>query len=180
MLPALRAAAFGMGVGANILSAWISFNEAEKLREKGYGELEWPMFRSGITFMLGAVPLALVAIDFALQASIRAGFISSSNMIARSVAKATAARLGAAVVGLSVPGIGWLLTIVAVGDTVYVVMNISGPMQHWLSGCYFGTTKWWKINVPKRTSWEEEEKAFKQVVSDTDKTPGASPGAEHA
>ena len=78
------------------------------------------------------------------------------------------------------PGVGWALTILAVGQTVYVVMNISGPMQHWLSGCYFGTNKWWKVKVPKRDSWEEEEAAFEQAMNEMNQLVSDSNGGEHA
>ncbi len=176
----MRAGVFAMGVVANVLSAWISFNEAEKLREKGYGELSGAMYKSGYVFMAGSIPLLLVTADFALKALIKAGLVAASNKVAQQVAKAAAARLGAAAIGLSMPGIGWALTILAVGQTVYVLMNISGPMQHWLSGCYFGTSKWWKIDVPRRLSWEEEESAFKQAMNEIGEANGASAGGDHA
>jgi hypothetical protein len=180
VVPALRAAAFGMGVAANILSAWISFNEAEKLREKGYGELAGPMIRSGVIFGIGSIPLFLVAVDFGAKALVKAGVISGTNKIVQQLAKAAAARLGTAAIGLSVPGVGWALTMLAVGETVYVVMNISGPMQHWLSGCYFGTTKWWKIDVPKRDSLEEEQAAFEQAVKEMNESADSPAGGDHA
>jgi hypothetical protein len=180
LLPALRSAAFGMGVAANILSAWISFNEAQKLREKGYGELAHSMRRSGFIFILGALPLMLVTADLAAKSFVKAGVVAAGNKVVQQLAKAAAARLGTAAIGLTVPGVGWALTLVAVGQTVYVVMNISGPMQHWLSGCYFGTNKWWKIDVPKRDSWEDEEAAFEQAMKEMNESMGDASGGEHA
>jgi hypothetical protein len=164
---AMRGAAFGMAFAANILSAWISFRDAEKLKEKGHSKsLVNLMKLSGITFFAGGLPLGLVAADYAIKAAIKAGVISSGNLIAQHLGKVAAARLGTAMIGLTVPGIGWALTIIAVGQTIYVVMNMSGPAQHWLSGCYFGTSKWWKTTIPKRLNWEEELEAFNKVTSE--------------
>jgi len=59
-------------------------------------------------------------------------------------------------------------------------MNISGPMQHWLSGCYFGTNKWWKIDVPKRRSWDEEMTAFEEAMNEMNAPIGDLAGGGHA
>lgn len=160
LLPALRGAAYGMGVASNVVCAWISFRTAAKLEARGMQDLAIVMRFSGATFMLGGVPLLVASADFFMQAAIRRGLMSAGNMAARQVGRVVAARLGTAAVGLSFPGVGWALTIVAVGQTVYVVMNIVSPLQHWLAGCYFGKSVWYRRTVAKRSSWPQEERAF--------------------
>ena len=62
--------------------------------------------------------------------------------------------------GLTVPGLGWALTVVAVGQMIYVVVNTPTPFQNWLKGCYFGKPD---SDAPTRKSWEEEEAALKKL-----------------
>lgn len=160
LLPALRGAAYGMGVASNVVCAWVSFRAAAKLEAKGMPELATVMRFSGYFFVAGGVPLAVASAHFFMQVAIRRGLMSAGNMAARQVGRIVAARLGTAAVGLSFPGVGWALTIVAVGQTVYVAMNTLGPLQHWLAGCYFGKNVWYRKSVPKRVSWAQEERAF--------------------
>lgn len=65
--------------------------------------------------------------------------------------------------GLSVPGVGWVLTAVAVGELVYVLVNTHDPLQTWLASSYFGKTGWYQRSLQKRKSWEEELKAFNSI-----------------
>ena len=109
------------------------------------------------------IPLAVASANFFMQEAIRRGLMSAGNMAAGQVGRIVAARLGTAAVGLSFPGVGWALTVVAVGQTVYVVVS---PLQHWLAGCYFGKSAWYRRTVAKRSSWPQEERAFNAMQDD--------------
>ncbi|WP_339584974.1 hypothetical protein [Aquabacterium sp. G14] len=72
-----------------------------------------------------------------------------------------ARRIGTAAVSLTVPGLGWALTVVAVGQTIYVVIKTPTPMQTWLKYSYFGKPE---HGEQRRASWAEEDKAWKELV----------------
>lgn len=169
-LAGLRGAAYGMGFAGNIVNAWVAFRMAEKLEKEGNVELSRVMRTSGVLFGLGAAPLLLAAANQFAQAAIKRGLIAGGGLVTRQLAKIVAIRLGTAALGLTFPGVGWALTAVAVGQTIYVVINTPTPFQTWLKSSYFGKPD---RGESKRKSWEEEEAALKKVQSDT-------PAAEEA
>ncbi len=170
-LPFLRGAGNVLGVAGNVVNAWMSFRDAARLEKQGNTDLAWVMRTSGILFFAGGLPLLLVAADFFLQAAIRRGLIAAGNVAARQVAKIVAMRLGTAAIGLSFPGAGWVLTVVAVGETVYVVMNTPTPFQTWLKGCYFGKSD---SKTHTRASWPQEEAALKAMQDEVTPQPKAA------
>lgn len=166
-LAGLRGAAYGMGFAGNVVNAWIAFRAAKKLEKEGNLELSQIMVSSGVMFTFGAIPLFLAFANQAAQMAVRAGLIAGGGLVTRQLAKIVAIRLGTAALGLTFPGVGWALTIVAVGETIYVVVNTPTPFQTWLKSCYFGKPD---SGENKRSSWQEEEAALKQLQRDTSAT----------
>lgn len=150
-----------MGIAGNSLNAWMCMREADRLRAQGQVALSNTMKSAGMVFGMGAVPLAIQA---AHQLQIL--FVGVERAAGGVLARAVAARIPTAVVGLTVPGLGWALTVVAVGQTIYVVMNTPTPMQTWLKYSYFGKLG---DGEQKRASWAEEDKAWKELVVGDDK-----------
>jgi hypothetical protein len=145
-----------MGIAGNLLNAWMCMREADRLRAQGQERLARGMETAVWLFGLGAVPLLL---QMAYQAQIL--WVGVERAAAGWMARAVAARIGTAAVGLTVPGLGWALTVVAVGQTIYVVVNTPTPMQTWLKYSYFGKPESGEQN---RQSWAEEDKAWKELV----------------
>lgn len=164
MLAGLRGLAYGMGLAGNVVNAWIAYRLSEKLEKDGNVELSKIMQMSGALFGLGAAPLLLAAADQFAKAAIRRGLIAGGGLVTRQLAKIVAIRLGTAAVGLTFPGVGWALTVVAVGQTIYVVVNTPTPFQTWLKSSYFGKPD---SGVRKRGSWSEEEADLKKMQADT-------------
>lgn len=150
-----------MGVAGNTLNAWMCMREADRLRAQGQEQLASRMVGAARLFGFGAAPLALQA-AYQLQILFAGAERAAGGILARAVA----ARIGTAAVGLTVPGLGWALTVVAVGQTIYVVMNTPTPMQTWLKYSYFGKPD---RGEQKRASWAEEDKAWKELVVGDDK-----------
>ncbi|MDX9844164.1 MAG: T6SS effector BTH_I2691 family protein [Aquabacterium sp.] len=145
-----------MGLAGNTLSAWMCLREADRFRAQGHERLARGMTNATLLFAAGGVPL-LVQMAYQTQILIRGVERAAGGILARAVA----ARIGTAAVGLTVPGLGWALTLVAVGQTVYIVMETPTPMQTWLKYSYFGKPD---RDEKKRASWAEEDKAWKQLV----------------
>ncbi|WP_341887457.1 T6SS effector BTH_I2691 family protein [Variovorax sp. YR752] len=168
LLSFVRGLAFGAGAAGNAVNAVMAFRAAAVQEEKGNVELGRWMYRAGILFGGGGVPLSILALHSAAEAAVKRGLIwgAGEAMVSRvGTALATRALL------LSVPGWGWLLTGIAVGHTVYVAMVTPTPFQQWLKGCYFGKPD--GGGVAKRDSWTAEEDALKkmqeEVMSDAEK-----------
>ncbi len=130
--------------------------EADRLRAQGQTALADVMKTAAGVFVFGAVPLLL---QMAYQAQIL--WVGVERAAAGWLARASASRIGTAAVGLTIPGLGWALTVVAVGQTIYVVMNTPTPMQTWLKYSYFGKPG---SGEKIRQSWAEEDKAWKELV----------------
>ena len=159
-IPFLRGAAYGMGFAGNVVNAWIAFRVAAKLEKEENVKLSRIMLASMVFFSIGAAPFLLIAANWLAQAAIKRGLIAAGGRVTGMLARVVAARLGTAAVGLSIPGIGWLFTAVAVGHFIYVVINMPTPLQTWLKGCYFGKPD---SDTLTRKSWAEEEAALKKL-----------------
>lgn len=130
--------------------------EADRLRTQGHERLARGMTNATLLFAAGAVPL-LVQMAYQTQILVRGVERAAGGILARAVAR----RIGMAAVTLTVPGLGWALTAVAVGQTIYVVVKTPTPLQTWLKYSYFGKPDG---DGSKRASWAEEDKAWKQLV----------------
>ncbi|WP_284337751.1 T6SS effector BTH_I2691 family protein [Comamonas sp. NoAH] len=167
----LRGTGALLGTVGSFMTAWSTLRAADDLGRSGRMDLVWPMRISAFLFGISGVPLAIVSVDYFLQAAIRAGLIRSGNVAARQASRVAgarvgagiAARLGVAAAGLSVPGVGWALTAVALGELVYVLINTHDPLQTWFASSYFGKTSWYQSSLAKRGSWEEELNAFNRI-----------------
>lgn len=157
----LKAAGFGAGFAGNVINAWMSFRAADKLKAQGNEELAKYMRHSGYLFTVGGIPLAILSLHSLAEAAVRRGWIVAGAATVDAIGVALGRQIGWRAVTLSVPGVGWLITAVSVGYTVYVVQKTPTPLQQWLKGCYFGKHD---KGVAVRKSWAEEEKAFKEML----------------
>jgi hypothetical protein len=159
-----RAVAAGMGVAGNIVNAWMCVRAAGRLSEDGHQDLARGMNRGAFLFVLGSVPLTLQFAHALTLFAIRRGIVAGGMVLAeQQLGKIVAARIGTAALGLTVPGVGWALTAVAVGQTIYIVVNTPTPIETWLKSCYFGKPE---SGGTKRKSWQEEDKAWKALQND--------------
>jgi hypothetical protein len=155
----LRGMGYGLGFAGNVVNAWMSFRAADKLEQQGNRELARLMFRSGMLFSWGGVPLALLALHSLAEAAAKRGMGSLGT---RAIITKVGETLGKRWF-LSVPGWGWALTVVAVGHTVYVIQHTPTAMQNWLKLSRFGKPE---KESDRRKSWAEEEAALKQIQND--------------
>lgn len=160
-VPFLRGAGFGAGFAGNVINAWMSFRAADKLRAQGNVELAEYMVHSGRLFIVGSFPLAILALHSLAEAAVKRGWILAGATTVDAIGVALGRQIGWHSIKLSVPGVGWLLTAVGVGYTIYVVQKTPTPLQQWLKGCYFGKPD---SGVSVRSSWAEEEAAFKEML----------------
>jgi len=157
LLSFARGLAYGAGAAGNVINAWLAFEAAAAQKEKGNLELADWMNRAGVFFSIGFIPLAVIALHSIAEAAVKRGLIwgAGEAMVARA-----GTQLAGRLVFVSLPGWGWLLTGVAVGHTIYVVMATPTPLQQWLKGCYFGKPE---AGVTTRDSWAKEEEALKEM-----------------
>lgn len=156
-----RAAAAGMGVAGNLVNAWMCFREAGKLEKAGHKRLSVVMDASQLVFLLGGVPFSLQVAHQLTVLALRRGVVAGGIVLAeQQLGRIVAARLGTAALGLTVPGIGWALTVVAVGQTIYVIVNTPTPVESWLKASYFGKPD---SETDRRKTWAEEEKAWNEL-----------------
>lgn len=171
LLPALRAAGYGMGFAGNVVNAYACFRSAQGHEKKGNLELARMMRSGALFFTFGSAPLFALAVHSLAEAAVKRGLIQGVGV--RLAIEQLGKALGARVLMLSIPGWGWALTAVAVGHMVYVALNTPTEVQQWLKTCYFGKPE---KGMPKRQSWGEEEAALKQIEQEAKKD--APPGKE--
>jgi hypothetical protein len=173
---AMRFVAPASGIAGAVLNAIMSWRAAGTLDQSGNKGLAVAMKISAALFYGSSVSSILMASHAVLVMAIKRGVtnaavIGTERWLARVVGYRIATRivlgrLGTAAVGLTVPGIGWAVTITAVADTIYVVIATPTALQTWLKLCYFGKPGMFD---EKRKSWTEEEAAWKDLQEESSK-----------
>jgi hypothetical protein len=156
-----RGLGYGMGAAGNAVNAVICFRDAEKLKAAGNNDLARMLRAAGYLFAAGGLPLGALAIHSVLEAAVKRGILATGVVTIETIGVMLGRRLAVGMITLSVPGIGWALTGVAVIHTVYVITNTPTAVQQWLKNCYFGKPD---EEGNRRKSWEQEEAEFKKMT----------------
>jgi hypothetical protein len=158
----LRSLGSLMGVAGNAVNAYANWRTAEQMRVKGNFALAGKAQFAAIAFGIGAFPFLIATAHALTQSLVNAGL---SNAALRTSATALGRVVATRVIGVAIiPGLGWIVTAIAVGYTIYVEVNKPSEFEQWLKDGFFGNREGSPPGLPKYKNWDEAEAELKQIM----------------